>query len=383
MPSAVSDRSIPRHVFMTVDTVGGVWTYALELCKAFSRLRIHVSLVTLGRPADAAQRAALRRLRNAEFYEAPFPLEWMEGAANDFERSSAWLLSLAQRLQPDLIHLNGYWHAALDWEAPVVVVAHSCLLSWWAAVRKSDPLPARFAPYRDRVTDGLRRAHVVVAPSRAMLSEIERLYTPLECGLVVPNARTAQLFPAGKKENLVLATGRLWDEAKNLALLDRFARRLPWPLYLAGDDVHPDGSRAEFRNVVNLGYVPAVQLAPWFSRAAIYAAPARYEPFGLSVLEAALAGCALVLSDISSLRENWSGAALFAPAGDGAAFESAIRQLIEDSARRRKLSAAAAARALHFSPSAMANGYLSAYHAASQRFAAAAPGAEERLVQCV
>ncbi len=32
--------------------------------------------------------------------------------------------------------------------------------------------------------------------------------------------------------------------------------------------------------------------------------PARYEPFGLSVLEAALSGCALVLGDIPSLRES-------------------------------------------------------------------------------
>ncbi len=37
-----------------------------------------------------------------------------------------------------------------------------------------------------------------------------------------------------------------------------------------------------------------------------------YEPFGLSVLEAALSGCALVLGDIPSLRENWDGAADFA-----------------------------------------------------------------------
>ena len=41
---------------------------------------------------------------------------------------------------------------------------------------------------------------------------------------------------------------------------------------------------AEVRNVINT--------------ASIYALPARYEPFGLSILEAALSGCALVLGDI-------------------------------------------------------------------------------------
>ena len=46
---------------------------------------------------------------------------------------------------------------------------------------------------------------------------------------------------------------------------------------------------------------------------------ARYEPFGLAVLEAAQAGCALVLSDIPTFRELWNGAAQFVPPGDDAA----------------------------------------------------------------
>ena len=40
-----------------------------------------------------------------------------------------------------------------------------------------------------------------------------------------------------------------------------------------------------------------------------------YEPFGLAVLEAAQAGCALVLSDIPTFRELWDGAAMFVPPG--------------------------------------------------------------------
>jgi hypothetical protein len=46
--------------------------------------------------------------------------------------------------------------------------------------------------------------------------------------------------------------------------------------------------------------------------------PARYEPFGLSVLEAALSGCALVPGDIASLRGNWDGVAEFVCPDDAA-----------------------------------------------------------------
>ena len=92
------------------------------------------------------------------------------------------------------------------------------------------------------------------------------------------------------------------------------------------------------------------------SHASIYALPALYEPFGLSILEAALSGCALVLGDIPSLRENWTGAALFA--GD---LKEALTSLMDDFALRNRLATAARKRALTFTPERMAAGYLAAY----------------------
>jgi glycosyltransferase involved in cell wall biosynthesis len=72
-------------------------------------------------------------------------------------------------------------------------------------------------------------------------------------------------------------------------------------------------------------------------RAAIFAAPALYEPFGLGVLEAARSGCALLLSDIASFRELWDGCAEFVDPRDPAAIAAAIRRLLEDPARRAEL----------------------------------------------
>ena len=51
----------------------------------------------------------------------------------------------------------------------------------------------------------------------------------------------------------------------------------------------------------------------------IFVSVSRYEPFGLAVLEAAHAGCALVLSDIPTFRELWQGAASFVIAAGSAA----------------------------------------------------------------
>ncbi len=113
-----------------------------------------------------------------------------------------------------------------------------------------------------------------------------------------------------------------------------------------------------------LGRLSTEELASWYAYAAIYALPARYEPFGLSVLEAALSGCALVLGDIASLSEIWGDAAVFVPPDDGNAKEAiahAINTLINDSSVRTAFAAKARTRALEFTPQRMVAGYLEAY----------------------
>jgi glycogen synthase len=98
-----------------------------------------------------------------------------------------------------------------------------------------------------------------------------------------------------------------------------------------------------------------------YQRATIYALPARYEPFGLTALEAALAGCALVLGDIPTLREVWGDAAVFVPPDDHQALADAINGLIADQQRRSSLVAKARDRAQLLNAHRMAEGYMRAY----------------------
>jgi glycosyltransferase involved in cell wall biosynthesis len=188
---------------------------------------------------------------------------------------------------------------------------------------------------------------------------------------VIPNGRAVSEVPDGiAREPIVFTAGRLWDEAKNVQAVCDAAPFLPWPVFVAGDARDPEGRDRAFTGVRVLGVLPAAEMRAWYARAAIYALPARYEPFGLSVAEAAAAGCALVLGDIDSLRENWDGAARFVPPDDRAALTTAIRRLIDDEPERRRLSAAAAARARRFSLARMADAYLDVYTEAAASVAA-------------
>jgi glycosyltransferase involved in cell wall biosynthesis len=96
-------------------------------------------------------------------------------------------------------------------------------------------------------------------------------------------------------------------------------------------------------------------------RASIYALPARYEPFGLSALEAALAGCALVLGDVASLREVWGDAALFVPPDDAEAIGAALRSMVRDVDLRQELAVRAQRRAARYTVERMADAYLDVY----------------------
>ncbi len=145
--------------------------------------------------------------------------------------------------------------------------------------------------------------------------------------LVIPNAVS---LPDGERsagvgrDPVALAAGRLWDAAKNAEALAEAAAQLPAGVVrIAGD---PRGA-PDLAPAVVLGELSAAELAAERRRALVFVSPARYEPFGLAVLEAALDRCALVLGDIPSLHELWHDVAWFVDPDDPVALASAIRSL--------------------------------------------------------
>ncbi|MCW2978201.1 MAG: glycosyltransferase family 1 protein [Actinomycetia bacterium] len=348
-------------VLMSADTVGGVWTYALELADALAEHGVEVTLAAMGAPLSADQRDELRACRVARFETSDCALEWMDEPWQDVDRAGEWLLQLADESEPDVVHLNGYAHAALPWEVPVVVVGHSDVLSWHQAVRGT-PAGPEWGVYRRAVQTGLAAAALLVAPTQAMLDELIRLYDPACPRLVIANA-SRRAFPTRPKEELVLAAGRMWDDAKNVAALLRLAPRLPWPLVVAG----PTAGTEPSPNARMLGRLGRNEMDDMLAAAAIFAAPATYEPFGLAALEAGRSGCALVLGDIPSLHEVWGDAALFADPRDDAALEHCLRSLIEDPRLRSEYARRGHRRALRYSSQRMARSYVDAYRSVLHR----------------
>lgn len=352
---------------MTADTVGGVWTFAIELAQALQGRDISVTLASMGGEPSPEQRREAESLANVRLCTSTYKLEWMPDPWDDVEASGRWLIDLERECSPDVVHLNTFGHGALPWRNPTILTAHSCVLSWWEAVRRT-PLPDEWKQYRSLVERSLHSATLVTTPSRAMLLSLVKNYSmDIARCRVMPNGRDPNRFSSRTKEPFVLAAGRLWDEAKNLSALRDVADSLPWPVYLAGPDAGPNGERMNPGACTLLGRLGSAELADWYSRAAIYAAPALYEPFGLSILEAGLSGCSLVLGDIESLREIWRDAAVFVPPHDRERLASALRSLMSDPAGREALAARSASRARELTAARMAADYAAIYCQAGER----------------
>jgi glycosyltransferase involved in cell wall biosynthesis len=346
----------PRHILMTADAVGGVWQYATDLAAALGAHGHTVTLAVLGPAPTSDQRLAAQRMAGLRLVETGLPLDWLSAGAGPVARAAEAIAELARREGADLIHCNMPTLAgAAAFPVPVVAVTHGCIATWWQAARM-EPLLASYRWHKRMMARGLAAADVVVAPSASYAAIVRRTYRLPTAPLVVHNGR-APLPPSLTAEpplDAALTIGRLWDPVKNAAMLDRIAARLPLPFLAAGAVLGPHGELIRLKHLKALGQLDAAPLGAMLARRPIFVSAASFEPFGLAVLEAAQAGCPLVLSDIPTFRELWDGAALFVPPGDEEGLAAAIGHLAVDEAERAQLGTRAAQRAARYTPAAKA-----------------------------
>ncbi len=350
-----------RKVLMTADPIGGVWTYTMDLCRAFQTAGVSVELATMGSALSPHQHKEVNEISTVTLHESNFKLEWMDKPWGDVEAAGSWLLELERETKPDVIHLNGYTHGTLIWKAPVLVVAHSCVLSWWQGVL-NEPAPPSWETYKQRVAAGLQAADAVVAISNTYASMLNELYGRIGDIQVIYNGRDPGCFYEIKKRQQLFAMGRIWDEAKNLNILSKLQHSIELPVYVAGDNIDPNTAEmVQIENVKLLGKISQQEVRAYLAASAYYVLPAKYEPFGLSALEAALSGCVLILAENPTLRELWQDAALYFEADDAAAIDTILLDLKNNPGKATEMAIRAKVRAKFFSLERMAQSYLELY----------------------
>ncbi len=356
----LSARSNLRRVFITTDAVGGVWTQALDLVRGLGEIGIETTLAVLGPRASAGQLHEARSIASLSVVETPLQLDWLAVSSNELKATTHELPRLALAAGADLAHLHAPALAACErWPLPLVVTAHSCVGTWWQAVR-GGPVPSDHEWKVSATGEGLRSADRVIAPSRSFAATLRTYYRFARIDPVL-NGRTPISDNGPAQRSGVLAAGRLWDPGKDVATLDAAAAISRARIAAAGPLSGPNGQTQKLTCVAHLGALDPTALARRMRSAAAFVSTSVYEPFGLAVLEAAQAGAPLVLTDIAAHRELWEGAALFFPPRRPDLLAAVLDRLVADETLQVQLGAASRQMARRYSAERMTRSTLIAY----------------------
>jgi glycogen(starch) synthase len=350
------------RVLMTTDTVGGVWTFTKELAGGLLENGCAVALVSLGRKPSPAQQAWVQEQGaqwGPRFRYDPLdsPLEWMNDNERAFSEVAPLLVRIAKEFGAELILSSQYCFGALQCDIPRIVVAHSDVSSWAEACRPNGLGQSEWLDtYRKLVQNGLNQADALVAPTRWMIDALSRNFRlPRDCE-VVANGRT--LIDTGSetpRKMQAVTVGRLWDEAKNLKMLENVDS--PIPLLIAGEAEYESASVIlRGTDIRLLGALDEIDVLRLFSESAIYICTSRYEPFGLAPLEAAQCGCAVLAYDIPSLREVWEDSALYFSGPES--LSSWLWRLSDHPWLLNEARGIAKTRAMEFTAERMTRGYM-------------------------
>jgi len=337
-----------------------------------------IDLVVVGQERDVAALALLAPTAHIESVPPRFTSRGLRLLWEQFG-----LPSIARRLRVDVIHSPHYTFPLL-WRGGRVVTVHDA--TFFSDPEVHSALKRFF--FRTWIRLDWRSADVVVAPSAATVSEVERYLGDAKAHVIVAHHGVdARLFHAPSTaavtefardipaigENGWFAFLGTIEPRKNLgALLDAHAmlgEGAP-PLLVSGGRGWDADVLARLDagqpGVVALGYLPFEQLPALLGGATAVMYPSLGEGFGLPVLEAMSCGAAVITTDRLALPEV-GGEAVEYTEVDAAAIAQTMRDLLASPDRRAELSGLATARAAQFTWEATAAGHAKAYEASLNR----------------
>lgn len=393
--SSVHDRRImmiSTHGYVAPSTelglpdTGGQIVYVLELSAALARYGWHVDILTRQFEDQVAIEAVADGVRIVRFPAGGNGLirkEVMYRVIPEYvDNVLAWIAR--EGLRYDLIDSH-YWDAGLAGMAlqqrlgiPHVHTPHS-LGDWKRENMDGDPaeLEAQYQ-FERRILDERRIQHaadLVVATTpaqRAMLTAAPYGVSRERVEVIPPGYDDTRFFPVsaatrqaiktdlGLEGPVALALGRIAANKGYDLLIRSFATvadRLPEArLVLAIGSTSPtDGEREQVdelralaaelaisQQVVFRDHVPDDQLADHYRAADCFALSSRYEPFGMTAIEAMACGTPTVITTGGGLWElvTWGSDALYADPTDTEAFGHAMLTVLRDERIAERLGSA-------------------------------------------
>jgi glycosyltransferase involved in cell wall biosynthesis len=182
----------------------------------------------------------------------------------------------------------------------------------------------------------LNHADIVLAISNSAKKEILARANPEKLLVVHMSANAGKFKPKGKKENLVITTGNVYESnlsRKGLKTFVKAAKYLPDVKFvLIGK--HFDKSidflkTIATKNVKFTGFLPFEDLLNYYQRAKVYVQASAHEGFGIAIAEAMLCGCIPVVTKRYAIPEVVGKHGFYVPYEDPLATAAAIRRALK------------------------------------------------------
>ncbi|MFV0185230.1 glycosyltransferase [Empedobacter falsenii] len=262
----------------------------------------------------------------------------------DLIKSIKWIRASVKQNNPDKVLVFNKFYGA------ITALALIGLKMPYYISERSSPLFVWKQPIKliNDLAFSLNRPEGVIAQT-SIAASYQRKYYKKSKIEVIPNVlRNIELFPDVKREEIILAVGRLGDHLKGLDLLiESFSKikNKTWMLHIAGGD--EDGSalkqQAQKLGIIDrikfLGKVKEVDLE--YAKAGIYVIPSRSEGFPNALAEAMGAGCPCIAFDFIAgprdiIDHDLSG--IIVENGNTTEMAKAIDYLIASPEKREQLS---------------------------------------------
>jgi mannosylfructose-phosphate synthase len=360
---------------------GGQVTYVLELAKGLAKLGVTVDLYT-------------RQFENRERFEGvadSVRIVRVPYGPPGFVRKEDMLQYLpeyvenmyefvrSEGLEYELLHSH-YWdagYAAMELAPrlgiPFIHTSHS-LGAWKRERMGGDPDEMeRLFRFEERIaTEGLifEAATALTVTTPEGVANYKRLYGFESDDMVVippgvdvhrfnPEPQPGETVPAYASDDFVFALSRI-DSNKGLDYLlfafDKVRRESEAKLVVGGGSKNPKQHELDVLAGLNsivielgladvvtfTGHVPDEELAPYYRRANAFVLPSKFEPFGMTALEAMACGTPVVATNLGGIKHNLDDGvnALLVDPSDADELSGAILAILNDGGTAEKLSKA-------------------------------------------
>lgn len=260
-----------------------------------------------------------------------------------FYKSIKWIRSEVKKHNPSQVLVFNKLYGAIT-AFVLIGMKYDYFLS-----ERSSPLFIWKFPFNliNKIAYTLNPPKGVIAQTE-IAANYQRKYFKKSKVVVIPNSvREVKLYPEIKRENVILAVGRLNDQLKGFdLLLESFAllKNQEWQLHIAGGDENGETLKQQAEKlgirhrVKFLGAVKDIDRC--YAYAGIYVIPSRSEGFPNALAEAMAAGCCCVAFDFVAgprdlISHDVNGVII--PESDIHAMARTIDQLIVDENKRDDL----------------------------------------------